>query len=378
MQMADMTNDTFFARSKVPVRIHLTNVTGAGASQVLQSLLPALESDLSVTVERIDLPDRGKLADYSSNSQHTVVQKYRRRLPNVLSRLLECTLFANRFEGESPLLVLGDLPLRCRGPQTVFVQTPHLIIPSSFNLFSGDIKYWVSRLLFWLGIDRVRAFIVQTDVMRDRLERSYPRLVGKVHVIGQPAPAWLLNSGLRRHNRIRKVNQALSLIYPAACYPHKNHAFLSRIDPCVDWPVERLVLTLDPTVHPAPHLSWVNCIGFLTPENIIEAYSDVDALLFLSKDESYGLPLIEAMYVGLPIVCPDLPYARTLCGEGAFYFDSDRPESLREALTALKSKLDNGWWPDWQCRLSNIPADWNAVAQKMLEVACTGVQRLSE
>ena len=36
----------------------------------------------------------------------------------------------------------------------------------------------------------------------------------------------------------------------------------------------------------------------------------MDALLFLSTDESYGFPLIEAMFVGLPIICPDLPYAR--------------------------------------------------------------------
>ena len=30
-------------------------------------------------------------------------------------------------------------------------------------------------------------------------------------------------------------------------------------------------------------------------------------LCYLSKEESFGFPLIEAMYLGLPIVCPDLP-----------------------------------------------------------------------
>lgn len=367
--MSDLKNVVSSVLSKVPVRIHLTNVTGAGASQVLESLLPSLEDDLSVVVERIDLPERGKLATYCSKDQHTIIKKYRRRLPNALSRLLECTLLAKRFDGKSPLLVLGDLPLLCSGPQIVFVQTPHLLIPQKIRFSGSDIKYWFLRLVFRLGINRVRSFIVQTDVMRNGLERSYPSLIGKVHVISQPAPAWLLHSGLKRHNRVRTVKQALNLIYPASGYPHKNHALLSRIDPDANWPVERLALTLDPAMHPSPHVSWIDCVGFLNTDKMIEAYSDVDALLFLSKDESYGLPLIEAMYVGLPIVCPDLPYARTLCGEGAIYFNSDQPESLRIVLIALKAKLESGWWPDWQYRLEQIPADWNTVARKMLEVA---------
>jgi glycosyltransferase involved in cell wall biosynthesis len=103
---------------------------------------------------------------------------------------------------------------------------------------------------------------------------------------------------------------------------------------------------------------------------MITSYSQVDALLFLSKDESYGFPLIEAMFVGLPIVCPDLPYARTLCGDHAFYFNPDQPESLRQALLALQLQLKKGWWPDWQDRLANIPPDWDTVARKMLAVAC--------
>ncbi len=333
---------------------------------------------MRVSIERIDLPDRGKLSEYCSNNQHSVVQVYRRRLPNPLSRLLECTFFAYRFDGESPLLVLGDLPLRCRGPQTVFVQTPHLLKPAKLRLGVDGIKYLISRTLFRFGLDRIQAIIVQTDVMRDGLEQNYPKVAGRVHVIGQPAPAWVLHSGLRRRYRISSVCQDLDLIYPAAGYPHKNHALLSRLDQNSNWPVESLRLTLDATVNPAPRLSWVKCVGFLSPESMIEAYSRVDALLFLSKDESYGLPLIEAMFIGLPIICPDLPYARTLCGDGAFYFDPDQPDSLLDALATLKSKLDQGWWPDWHDQLVNIPTDWGTVARKMLEVACGANLLMSE
>jgi len=349
-------------------RIHLTNVTGLGACQLLHSLLPALENDTHTTIEQIYLPDRGTLSTYQSANPSTITSIYHRRLPNTLSRMLECTMLAGRFSGDAPLLVLGDLPLRCRGFQAVFVQTPHLLRPDKFKLSISGLKYWISRSLFRMNMDRVCAFIVQTNVMREALEKSYPGIVGKVHVIPQPVPSWLLNSGLHRMGRVLPKSEKLTLIYPAAGYPHKNHALLSRLDSRSNWPVEELLLTLDGERHPAQQLSWVNCCGFLTPRSMVEAYSRVDALLFLSLKESYGFPLVEAMFVGLPIVCPDLPYARTLCGDQAIYFQPGDPQSLLNALTCLKSKLDCGWWPDWQDRMASIPANWDAVASRLLDI----------
>jgi len=355
---------------RISVRLHLTNVAGAGAIQLLQSLLPALELVSNYSVTHIFLPERGKLSTYRSTYSTTVSEIYHREMPNALSRMLECTLFSRRFDGCTPLLVLGDLPLRCQGPQTLFVQTPNLLKPlrQTYNL--DGIKYFISRALFRLSMQRVHAFIVQTEVMRKELERTYPGIVGRVHVVAQPVPVWLLHSGLNRQGRIKAASSNLNLFYPAAGYPHKNHKLLSQLDSNVSWPVEKLLLTLDASCHPAPKLRWIHCIGFLNPQKMIETYAEVDALLFLSKDESYGFPLIEAMFVGLPIVCSDLPYARTLCGDDAIYFHPDRPDSLLQALMTLKSRLDNGWWPNWQERLACLPKNWDEVAHKMLEIAC--------
>jgi len=349
------------------VRLHLTNVNGAGASQLLLSLLPALESDLDVVIESIDLPDRGILSTYTS-ANNAVVEVYRRHLPNALSRLLECTLRAKQFDGDSPLFVLGDLPLRCRGPQVVFVQQSNLVRSFRFNWRLSEIIYILARAIFRINRGRVKAFIVQTDVMRVALERCYPDLTGRVHVIAQPVPLWLLKSGLSRKARVDSAAKRLRLIYPAADYPHKNHALLSRFDMQSNCPVEQLIVTLSSESHPAPHLAWVECTGFLSPQDMIEAYSQVDGLVFLSREESYGFPLVEAMYVGLPIICPDLAYAHVLCGDEAIYFDPDDSESLLAAFLDLQSRLDKGWWPDWEDRLVNIPQNWESVASRMLDV----------
>jgi glycosyltransferase involved in cell wall biosynthesis len=361
-----------FHSSPCPVRLHLTNVVGAGASQLLQSLLPALENDPWVRIDRIDLPDRGTLAHYQTVRSSTLTRVYKRLLPNVLSRMLECLWLSAKFDGPIPLLVLGDIPLRCKSPQTVFVQQSNLLEPVEWHWSFNSIKFWVSRTIFRMNITRARAFIVQTDWMHDALIASYPTLDGKVHVVAQPVPSWLLNENLHRRARTYPEIDRLHLIYPAAHYPHKNHSLLADLESgkAYEWPVEELTLTLDPKLNPAPEVPWIRCKGFLSPFQMVEAYEKADALLFLSREESFGFPLVEAMFIGLPIICPDLPYAHTLCGDQAIYFDVGSLLSLRGAVQELNNRLKSGWWPDWSEQLLPIPKNWETVARLMLEVVC--------
>lgn len=351
------------------IRFHLTNITGAGAVSLVNSLLPSLLRKSNTSAKNIDLPDRGPLSTYKNTSDEIIVVRYMRYLPNALSRILECTLFSYRFDGPSYILVLGDLPLRCNCRQTLFVQTSHLVPPRNIEIWLRRAKYVVSRAIFRLNSKFVDAFIVQTEVMRTALESAYPQIRGRVHIIPQPVPNWLLASGLKRSGRIPDADMGLNLIYPAAGYPHKNHQLLSKIDPNSSWPIEKLQITLDEGSNPAPDLPWLFCRGFLSPQGMIKAYSQVDALLFLSKEESYGFPLVEAMYIGLPIVCPDLPYARVLCGDEAIYFDPDSGDSLKAAIGLLNSRLEEGWWPNWDEKMKGIPKDWETVAEQMLQIA---------
>ena len=56
-----------------------------------------------------------------------MTEVYRRRLPNALSRMLECTWLAGRFDGDSPLLVLG--------PQEKIVKTNNFLLHPECRAF---------------------------------------------------------------------------------------------------------------------------------------------------------------------------------------------------------------------------------------------------
>ena len=267
-------------------------------------------------------------------------------------------------------MVFGDIPLRCKAPQIVFVQNSHLIRPSNFSWSIGGLKLAIFRLIFRLNINFAQVFIVQTEVMLEGLTSSYPSIAGKIRVISQPPPSWILDSvaNLESHNGM--TGKKLKLIYPAAGYPHKNHKLLEKISSRsdLDWPIENLKLTISPDNHPNQNLLWIECSGLLSEAQIIDAYSKVDALLFLSTHESYGIPLIEAMFLGIPIVCPNLPYAKALCLCEAIYFEPNSVDSLNQAILTLHSRLTSGWRPNWRLALTKIPKSWELVAEEMAGV----------
>ena len=351
-----------------PLRVSLTNVTGLGAAILARSLVPALEACPALRISKYYVP---ATSEFLQNNDDLAgkLEIYYRKLPNSLSRVLECTFLAGYFDGPEPLLVMGDLPLATKAPQIVFVQSPHIISDVATNGLLDRLRYKVARAIVRRNHRHVAAFIVQSDVMRDGLVETYKIESNRIHIVPQPPPGWLLKSRLVRTSRHRTRSKRLRLFYPAAAYPHKNHHLLARAqgDPAWAELIETWTLTIELGMKPVAE-AWIECTGRLEAEAVIDAYRQSDALVFLSKSESFGFPLIEAMWVGLPIVCPDLPYAHTLCGDQAIYFDPDDIESLKAALMVLQTRLDEGWWPDWTDQLEKIPSSWDDVAKAISKI----------
>lgn len=346
-----------------PIDISATNIRGLGAVRLVESLLPSLERVGADQIERIWLPDGGPLASYGADKHPERYRIYRRFLPNAVSRVLECTLLSGRIGRGRSVLILGDIPVRGAARQVVFVHSSFIVGGSSGSSIAHRFKGLMLRGVFRANLRWVDAVIVQTQAMQSALGKAYPELCGKIHVVSQPAPQWLLGGILRD---VPREPGGLRLFYPAAGYPHKNHALIRRyvnLPGCTD-AIESIAVTVEqPAGEAATSLRY---LGQIEPAEVIRQYSMCDALLFPSLDESYGLPVVEAMYLGLPIVAADRPYAHVLCGEGAIYFDPASEASLAVAIDELAARLSSGWQPDWSARLANMPRDWDEVAARML------------
>ena len=346
------------------LRIHATNVTGLGASQVVRSILGALERRLEGVEIDCHLPAVGPMMHFD-DPPGLQVHRLRRRLPNAVSRFFECTFPSRYFPGAEIGLTLGDIPIPSFRRQVVLVHQSHLVSPRINPHSSRSTNLRVMRRLFRRNLRHAQRFVVQSEVIAEELVATYPALAGRVEVVPQPPPeGFEARQGVNAES-VRRRSPVL--FYPAAGYAHKNHALLHQI---VEPPVGELLLTLHPEEMASlgPFPSWVRNLGRLSPDVCRDEYSRVDALFFPSVAESYGLPLVEAMVSGLPVVCSDLPFARWLCGDQAVYFDPHDGAGARAALAELARRLESGWRPDWRTALARLPRDWDAVGEAFLRL----------
>ena len=84
--------------------------------------------------------------------------------------------------------------------------------------------------------------------------------------------------------------------------------------------------------------------GRLTDAEIVALERHARAFVFPSLYEGFGIPPLEAMTQGCPVLAADIPAVREACGEAALYFDPRDRESLiqvmRQILEAPQQRAD--------------------------------------
>ncbi|WP_457962519.1 glycosyltransferase family 4 protein [Arthrobacter sp. D1-29] len=106
----------------------------------------------------------------------------------------------------------------------------------------------------------------------------------------------------------------------------------------------------------------------VTDEEYSTLLKRATALVTLSQAEGYGLPLVEAMSLGTPVIASDIPIFREVGGEAASYVDPASPSGFAAAVEKLR---DDGHWQEVS-RLSVARArqfSWEESARQLVDVA---------
>ena len=129
------------------------------------------------------------------------------------------------------------------------------------------------------------------------------------------------------------------LLYPARRWPHKNHAFLFGAFSEVrrSRPELELVLTGEPDI--GSHCRTV-CArsGSSRSEELAELYRRAAALVFPSRYEGFGWPVLEAMASGCPVAAASGTAVEEVAGDAAVFF---APDAVDEAVDAIERALAN-------------------------------------
>jgi glycosyltransferase involved in cell wall biosynthesis len=84
----------------------------------------------------------------------------------------------------------------------------------------------------------------------------------------------------------------------------------------------------------------VHCLGSLSPEQLREELRRSDLFVFPSYYESFGIAVLEALAVGVPVVCSDLPALREAAGEAARYLPAGDVGAWEETIRLLLADVD--------------------------------------
>lgn len=97
------------------------------------------------------------------------------------------------------------------------------------------------------------------------------------------------------------------------------------------------------------------------------AYACATALIAASRAEGFGLPLVEAQQMGLPVIAADIPVFREVGGPAVSFYPAGDiarlTEVLAEYVTSAPPRLTGYRWRGWQEATADLMAQIAAVGQ---------------
>ncbi len=110
--------------------------------------------------------------------------------------------------------------------------------------------------------------------------------------------------------------------------------------------------------------------GGVTDEQYAKLLADRAILVSASRDEGYGLPLAEALELGVPAVVSDLPIFHEVGGDGALYFGANKPREFADRVLELDDKTHRKQVAE--AGIKHIAQfNWNTSAQTLLNAIYT-------
>ena len=102
----------------------------------------------------------------------------------------------------------------------------------------------------------------------------------------------------------------------------------------------------------------------LPDEMIPDFYRIADVLFMPSREEGFGIPILEAGLSRLPIFCSDIPQLRALAGDSAVYFSPDENPDYIAGLISQYLQRDRVY--QWRVKVRQ-EYTWEAIYKKQLE-----------
>jgi glycosyltransferase involved in cell wall biosynthesis len=219
---------------------------------------------------------------------------------------------------------------------------------------TSELVFWLKkvgyRFLMWAAHRKSKRIIVPTNFVAKDLAKHHTFTMPKIRVTleaSEPPIPGKSEPPSAVHSSQSKVDNFL--LYVGSAFPHKN---LERLLAAFEIlhkskPDLKLVLAgkkefyykeLEETAKKLPHPKHIIFPGYVSDAELKWLYENARAYVFPSMSEGFGLPGLEAMVHGCPVVSSNATSLPEVYGDAAIYFD---PSNTQDMAQKISSVLDD-------------------------------------
>ncbi|MFW5735084.1 MAG: glycosyltransferase family 4 protein [Oceanidesulfovibrio sp.] len=239
-------------------------------------------------------------------------------------------------------------------------------------------RVWFFKLFFERRLARADTIIVPSEFIGREVRETLKLPESKVAVIPEaPDPFF----SRRSPEAIRSVREKLSLpdeyiLFVGTLEPRKNLDLLIDAMALCESKVP-LVLTGwqgwgdKPWVEKARKsgvLPRIHRTGYIDEESLACLYSDALAMIYPSHYEGFGLPVLEAMACGTPVICSNAASLPEAGGDAALYVDPNDADDLAAKIDRVLTDQETRRTMAEQGLLHASRFSWSDVAVRTVDV----------
>ena len=235
-----------------------------------------------------------------------------------------------------------NVPLLYRGS---LIMTLHDLIlfhyPTEKATTKSSWQYWLKfhlyRFVLAQALHHAKRIITVSNFTKKDIEQNYPGVSSKIVVTKEATEAFCYCTSESSSRAILKPY----VLYVGNAYPHKNlEIFLSVAKHFPDYEFvlvgkedffyKRLMEQIR-----TQSIENIVLVGYVSDQELGGLYRYASAYVFPSLYEGFGLPPLEAMQYGTPVLASNRGSLPEILGEAALYFDPEKEDELCAQLDRL-------------------------------------------
>lgn len=307
-----------------------------------------IEDGLSLKQKRGIAQYTQRLFEVLSTNETTIMARkpFLEKIKNNIIRRITYALWLNTFFIIKLILLRGETICIFPATMTPFIKLPrkryisiiHDIRSVEYPELSTKIQNIHANFVNWTAIKFSDELVTVSETMKNQISKYYEIDKNKIKIIYNTSSIQNINYD-KDETILRKyaLKPKTYLFFVGGRDKNKNIQNLISSFECInnDFPNLKLVIAgnkgNDKIISTNPNVIYT---GFVSDEDIKVLYKNTLLFIFPSIYEGFGIPILDAQIMNVPVICSDIPVFREVAGEGALFCDIN-PESFSEGIRTL-------------------------------------------